>query len=144
VSHRVLLCVEDNDGEYYLIRMAVREAGIPVEICRVADGEQALHFLRRVNGYELAPRPDLILLNVNLPRKDGLEVLSDIRASDSLRSIPTVMFTSSALATEKKRALALGAEDFISKPGTLSGLLEVVRFLCCRYLMPDSAEAVSA
>jgi two-component system, chemotaxis family, response regulator Rcp1 len=133
--HRVLLSVEDNDGEYYLIRMAVREAGIPVEICRVADGEQALHFLHRSNGYEIAPRPDLILLNLNLPRKTGLEVLSDIQANDSLRSIPVVMFTSSTLATERKKALALGAEDFISKPFTLHELVEAVRSVCCRYLV---------
>jgi two-component system, chemotaxis family, response regulator Rcp1 len=139
MSHRVLLSVEDNDREYYLIRMAVREAGIPVEICRVVDGEEALHFLHKSNGYEIAPRPDLILLNWNLPRKNGLEVLSDIQASDSLRSIPVVMFTSSTLTTERKQALAAGAEDFISKPQTLDGLVEAVRSVCCRYLAPEPA-----
>jgi CheY-like chemotaxis protein len=137
MARRVLLSVEDNDGEYYLNQMAVRETGIPVEICRVADGEQALHFLRRSNGYEIAPRPDLILLNLNLPRKNGLEVLSDIQASDSLRSIPVIMFTSSALTTERKKALAAGAEDFISKPMTLDGLVETVRSVCSRYLAPE-------
>jgi two-component system, chemotaxis family, response regulator Rcp1 len=137
MSHRVLLSVEDNDGEYYLIQMAVREAGIPVDVRRVVDGEQALDFLHKSNGYEIAPRPDLILLNVNLPRKNGLEVLSDIQASDSLRSIPVVMFTSSALTTERQQAMAAGAEDFISKPLTLDGLVEAVRSVCCRYLAPE-------
>jgi two-component system, chemotaxis family, response regulator Rcp1 len=137
MAHPVLLSVEDNDGEFYLIRMAVREAGIPVELCRVADGEQALHFLQRSNGYEIAPRPDLILLNVNLPRKNGFEVLSDIQASDSLRSIPVIIFTSSTRTTERKKALAAGAEDFISKPTTLDGLVDAVRSVCCRYLAPD-------
>jgi two-component system, chemotaxis family, response regulator Rcp1 len=137
MPHRVLLSVEDNDGEYYLIRMAVRESGIPVEVRRVVDGEQALHFLHKSNGYEIAPRPDLILLNVNLPRKNGLEVLSDIQASDSLRSIPVVMFTSSALTSEREKALAAGAEDFISKPLTLNALLAAVTSLCCRYLAPE-------
>jgi two-component system, chemotaxis family, response regulator Rcp1 len=134
VAHRVLLSVEDSDAEYYIIKMALRETGIPVDLHRVKDGEQALSFLQKVHGYEIAPRPDLILLNVNLPRKDGFEVLTDIQASDTLRAIPVVVFTSSSLTKEKKKALALGAQDYISKPGTLAGLIDTLRSVCSQFL----------
>jgi two-component system, chemotaxis family, response regulator Rcp1 len=130
----VLLSVEDSDAEYYIIKMALRETGIPVDLHRVKDGEQALSFLQKVDGYEIAPRPDLILLNVNLPRKDGFEVLTDIQASDTLRAIPVVVFTSSSLTKEKKKALALGAQDYISKPGTLAGLIDTLRSVCSQFL----------
>jgi two-component system, chemotaxis family, response regulator Rcp1 len=134
VAHRVLLSVEDSDAEYYIIKMALRETGIPVDLHRVKDGEQALSFLQKVDGYEIAPRPDLILLNVNLPRKDGFEVLTDIQASDTLRAIPVVVFTSSSLTKEKKKALALGAQDYISKPATLAGLIDTLRSVCSQFL----------
>jgi CheY-like chemotaxis protein len=71
----------------------------------VADGEEALLFLQKTRGYELAPRPDLILLNLNLPKRDGFEVLSDIRDTDALRSIPVIIFTSSSLTSERQKAL---------------------------------------
>jgi two-component system, chemotaxis family, response regulator Rcp1 len=134
MPHRVLLSVEDSDTEYYIIKMAVEELQIPVQLLRVSDGEQALSFLHKVHGYELAPRPDIILLNLNLPKRDGFEVLSEIQASELLRSIPVVMFTSSSRATEKRKALALGARDYISKPASLNGLIEALRSVCCQYL----------
>ena len=130
----VVLSVEDSDAEYYVIKIAVQEVDIPVQLCRVADGEQALWFLQKTHGYEIAPRPDLILLDLNLPRKDGFEILAEIRASESLRSIPVVIFTSSSLATERKRALTLGAQDYISKPRTLDGLINALRSVCYRFL----------
>jgi two-component system, chemotaxis family, response regulator Rcp1 len=134
VGHRVLLSVEDSDTEYYIIKIALGETGIPVDLHRVSDGEQALCFLHKVDGYEIAPRPDLILLNLNLPRKDGFEVLSDIQASDTLRAIPVIVFTSSSLAKEKKKALAFGAQDYISKPGSLAGLIDTLRSVCSQFL----------
>jgi two-component system, chemotaxis family, response regulator Rcp1 len=134
MGQRVLLSVEDSDAEYHLIKMAVEETAIPVRLCRVSDGDEALWFLRRIHGYEAAPRPDLILLNLNLPKKDGFQVLTEIRTSGSLRSIPIIMFTTSARATERKKAIALGAQDFISKPGTLAELLEAVTAVCERFL----------
>jgi two-component system, chemotaxis family, response regulator Rcp1 len=108
MGHRVLLSVEDNDAEYYIIKMALQETEIPVQLCRVSDGEQALSFLHKIHGYEIAPRPHLILLNLNLPRKDGFAVPTEIQASETLRSIPVVIFTSASLETERKKALALG------------------------------------
>lgn len=103
IGHRVLLSVEDDDAEYHIIKMAVEKCGIPIQVCRVADGEEALLFLQKTRGYELAPRPDLILLNLNL--RDGFEVLTDIRDTDALRSIPVIIFTSSSLTSERQKAL---------------------------------------
>jgi chemotaxis family two-component system response regulator Rcp1 len=137
MARRVLLSVEDNDADYYIIRMAVRETRFAITMCRVSDGDQALAFLRKCKGYETSPRPDLILLDLNLPKKNGLEVLFEFRASESLRSIPVIMLTSSTLAIDRDSALALGAQDFISKPGTLDGLVNVVSSVCGRYLGPE-------
>jgi two-component system, chemotaxis family, response regulator Rcp1 len=103
-------------------------------LLRVSDGEQALSLLHKVHGYELAPRPDIILLNLNLPKRGSFEVVSEIQASELLRSIPVIMFTSSSLATEKRKALALGSRDYMSKPATLNGLIEALRSLCSQYL----------
>jgi two-component system response regulator len=138
MGHYVLLSVEDDNTDYYVINMAVRETGLEIEVCRVSDGEQALAFLHRSNGYEVSPRPGLILLDLNLPRKEGFEVLSDIQTSDSLRSIPVVVFTSSSLARDKEKALTLGAQDYIRKTGSLDAMAEAVRSVCSRYLAPGS------
>ncbi|MFL6352678.1 MAG: response regulator [Bryobacteraceae bacterium] len=94
-------------------------------------------FCGGAKGTETSPRPDLILLDLNLPRKNGLEVLFGVRASLPLRSIPVIMLTSSRLATGRDLALALGAQDFISKPGTLDGLANVVSSVCGWYLGPE-------
>lgn len=134
LRHGVLLSVEDDDAEYYIIKMAVEKCGIPIRLCRVSDGEEALLFLQKAGAYALAPRPDLILLNLNLPKRDGFEVLADIRATELLRSIPVIIFTSSSLSSEREKALALGAADFISKPGTLDGLMETIRSVCSQFL----------
>ena len=134
LGHGVLLSVEDDDAEYHIIKMAVEKCGIPIQVCRVSDGEEALLFLQKTGGYELAPRPDLILLNLNLPKRDGFDVLADIRDTEPLRSIPVIIFTSSSLQSERQKALDLGAADFISKPGTLDGLMETLRSVCLQFL----------
>jgi CheY-like chemotaxis protein len=91
-------------------------------------------FCRKPKGYEIAALPDLILLNVNLPKKNGFEILAEIRASQSLRSIPVVVFTSASVPTERTKALALGAEDYISKPKDLDGLFDELRSVWSRFL----------
>ena len=92
---RVLL-VEDNEADVRLTREALREAGEDVRLSAVGDGEQALAYLRREEGFAEAPRPDLVLLDLNLPRKNGLEVLDEMRADEALAAIPVIMLTSSA------------------------------------------------
>lgn len=134
MAERVLLSVEDSDAEYYIIKMAIEEARFPIRLCRACDGEEALWFLEKSHGHEASPRPDLILLNINLPKRDGFQILTAVRATESLRSIPVVMFTTSLSSGERRKALALGAEDFISKPRTLDALIETLKSVCTKFL----------
>ncbi len=134
MPQRILLSVEDDYAQFRIMRIALEETALAVQLYRVSDGEEALSFLKNVHGYELAPRPDLILLDLNLPKKGGFDVLREIRANESFRSIPIVMFTAFSLATEKSKALALGAQDYIWKPMTFDEFVRTLRFVYYRFL----------
>jgi chemotaxis family two-component system response regulator Rcp1 len=127
---RVLLYVEDEDAAVFLLETALKEAHIQVDLYRVSDGEQAIAFLKHTPPYEWAPRPDLVLLDLNLPRKNGLEVLAEMKKNKPLADIATVVFTSSALHSDRKKSLALGAQNYITKPSTFDGFIEAVRSAC--------------
>ncbi len=130
MSDKVLLYVEDEDAAVFLLETAIREAELAVQLFRVSDGEQALAFLQRSGAYAKAPRPDLILLDLNLPRMNGLEVLSEMQSSGELRSIGVVVFTSSSLPADRRRSLSLGAKEYITKPSSFDGFVEAVRTAC--------------
>jgi CheY-like chemotaxis protein len=132
MGERVLLYVEDEDAAVFLLETALREADIRVQLYRVSDGEQALAFLRCSGAYEKAPKPDLMLLDLNLPRKNGLEVLSEMQHDAQLRDITVIVFTSSALSTDRRKSLALGAREYITKPSSFDGFVEAVKTACAR------------
>lgn len=132
MGERVLLYVEDEDAAVFLLETALKEAGIQVRLYRVSDGEQALAFLRCSGAYEKAPKPDLILLDLNLPRKNGLEVLAEMQNDRLLRDHNVIVFTSSALAADKRKSLALGAQEYITKPSSFDGFVEAVKTACAR------------
>jgi CheY-like chemotaxis protein len=136
-GNRVLLYVEDEDAAVFLLETAIREAAIDLELHRVSDGEQAIAFLERTGVYNTAPRPGLILLDLNLPRRNGFEVLAEVRDDASLSAIPVVVFTSSSLASDRQRSLALGARQYITKPSTFDGFLDAVKTVSS-YLPPSS------
>jgi CheY-like chemotaxis protein len=140
MDERVLLYVEDEDAAVFLLETALREAGIQLKLYRVSDGEQALAFLRGAGAYEKAPRPDLILLYLNLPRKNGLEVLSEMQNDPRLRDIVVIVFTSSALSSDRRKSLALGAREYITKPSSFDGFVQAVKNACS--LFPSSAGSV--
>lgn len=140
MDERVLLYVEDEDAAVFLLETALREAGIQLKLYRVSDGEQALAFLRGAGAYEKAPRPDLILLDLNLPRKNGLEVLSEMQNDPRLRDIVVIVFTSSALSSDRRKSLALGAREYITKPSSFDGFVQAVKNACS--LFPSSAGSV--
>lgn len=130
MNQRVLLYVEDEDAAVFLLETALKEADIDVTLYRVADGDEALAFLNKAGRYHDMPRPDLVLLDLNLPRRTGLEVLSEMRESDEFRSMAVVVFTSSSLAIDKRRSLALGAQEYITKPASFDGFVAAVKSAC--------------
>ena len=122
-----ILLVEDNLGDARLTQEALREARVGNHLNLVRDGVEALAFLRREGAYASAPRPDLILLDLNLPRKDGREVLSEIKSDERLRRIPVVVLTVSQAEEDILRAYNLNANCFITKPVDLDQFIKVVR-----------------
>jgi CheY-like chemotaxis protein len=130
MGERVLLYVEDEDSAVYLLETALKEAKIRVDLYRVSDGEEALAFLNQSGAYRDSPRPDLVLLDLNLPRKSGLEVLSEMQGSEGLRPLPVIVFTSSIRAADRTKSLALGAQEYITKPSSFEGFIEAIKTAC--------------
>jgi CheY-like chemotaxis protein len=122
---RVLL-VEDNEADVRLTREALREGGETVRLSSVADGEQALAYLRRQQGYTDAPRPDLVLLDLNLPRKNGLEVLEEMRADPHLAALPVIMLTSSSAGSDIVACYSRGANAYVVKPLELDDFMRLI------------------
>jgi CheY-like chemotaxis protein len=122
-----VLLVEDSLAEARLAREALLESRSPVQLHVASDGYQAMDFLRRQGAYADAPRPRLVLLDLNLPGKDGREVLRDIKADENLRSIPVVVLTTSQAQSDITRAYELYANCYIQKPLELDGFIDVVK-----------------
>lgn len=122
-----ILLVEDNPGDVLLTREALKENKLHVNLSVIADGDSALAFLHRHDRYLNAPRPDLILLDLNLPGRDGRQVLADIKADESLRCIPVVILTSSQAEEDVIKAYHLRANCFVQKPLDLDQFIKVVR-----------------
>lgn len=122
-----ILLVEDNPADVDLTRETLEFAKIRNRLHAVSDGVEALAFLRRQSPYEEAVRPDLILLDLNLPRKDGREVLQELKGEPSLRSIPVVVLTSSDAEKDVLKSYDLGANCYITKPVDLDQFADVVR-----------------
>ena len=122
-----ILLIEDNAGDARLAREALRDAKVRNNLSWVSDGVEALAFLRHQGKYSQSPRPDLILLDLNLPRKDGREVLTEIKADDNLKRIPVVILTTSQAEEDILRAYHLSANCYISKPVDLDQFMKVVK-----------------
>lgn len=110
-----ILLVEDNPGDVLLTREALNGTQVPHVLRVVNDGEQAMAFLRRLNGHADAPRPDLILLDLNLPRKSGHEVIAEVKANPNLKSIPIVVLSSSESDQDVARAYKLNVNCYLTK-----------------------------
>jgi len=124
-----ILLVEDNPGDVRLTIEAFKDGHVLNNLSVACDGVEALAFLRRQGQYAGAPRPDLILLDLNLPRKDGREVLADIKTDDELKHIPVVILTTSAADTDVLRTYQLHANCYILKPVDLEQFLRVTRLI---------------
>lgn len=122
-----ILLVEDNPGDVRLTIEALREAKVHNHLSVARDGLEAMAFLRRQGAFAQAPRPDLILLDLNLPRKDGREVLTEIKADLTFRRIPVVILTTSQAEEDIIKAYNLNANCYISKPVDLDQFVKVVK-----------------
>jgi len=122
-----VLLVEDDPGDVLMTREAFEHYKIRNPLHVVNDGEQALQFLRRTGGYAEAPRPGLILLDLNLPRRDGLEVLAELKQDPGLRVIPVVILTTSQAEEDILRSYALHANAYVSKPVDFERFMDVIR-----------------
>lgn len=122
-----ILLVEDNPGDVRLTREALKESKIRNNLSIVRDGVEAMAFLRREGDYAAAPRPDIILLDLNLPRKDGREVLHEIKDDDSLRRIPVVILTTSDDEHDILESYNLHANCYITKPVDLNRFVTIIK-----------------
>jgi two-component system response regulator len=127
-----ILMADDDEDDRLLARDALREAPVPVMLRFVQDGGELLDYLRRERRYAPpadAPTPSLVLLDLNMPRMGGMEALREIRRDPALRRIPVVVMTTSGEHDDVVKSYDLGANSFITKPVTFSGLVEVMRTL---------------
>ena len=127
---RVILLVDDDPDDWLLVQDAVLECGWKGDLRRVENGEELLDYLRRRGRYAApasSPRPGLILLDLNMPRKDGREALLELKTDPNLRRIPVVVLTTSKADTDIAKLYELGASSFISKPVHFEGLVNVLR-----------------
>ena len=141
------LLVEDNPGDVPLTQEALKDSKVRNNLNILGDGISALSFLRRESPYENAPRPDIILLDLNLPRMDGRELLSHIKADPKLKRIPVVVITSSEAEQDILRTYDLHVNCYVTKPVDLDQFIKVVQSIETFWLtivqlpLPDSAEA---
>lgn len=122
-----ILLVEDNPADADLTRESLFDCKILHDLHVAADGVDALHFLRRHPPHEDAPRPDLIFLDLNLPRMDGRELLSELKADSDLRRIPVVVLTSSKAEEDVVRSYELHASAYVTKPVDLAGFWTIIK-----------------
>jgi len=124
----IILMADDDDDDFMLTRKALGESRLLNRLMRVSDGEELLDYLNRRGDYnaENAPRPGVILLDLNMPRKDGREALKEIKSNDELRNIPIVVFTTSKAEEDIYKTYQLGVNSFITKPVTFDNLTEVM------------------
>ena len=122
-----VLLVEDNAADVFLLEAALEKSTVPVELSTAGDGVAALEHLRR--GAEHATLPDLMLLDLNMPRMNGFDVLAAIRAEPALAHLVVVVFTTSNAPADAQRAYALEASSYVSKPTSFEGFTQLIRQL---------------
>lgn len=127
----VILMADDDDDDFMLTQKALKESKLLNTLVRVKDGEELTDYLLKKGEYESKEtlRPGIILLDLNMPRKDGREALKEIKEHENLRNIPVVVFTTSKAEEDIYRSYQLGVNSFITKPVTFANLLEVMKSL---------------
>ncbi len=126
MTHIHILLVEDNEGDIFLLTEALEERKIANKISIARDGSEAIDFLEKIGKFKDELLPDLILLDINLPKKNGHEVLEYIKGSDSLKTIPVIMLTTSSSESDVLRSYKNHANCFITKPVDVDNLMKVI------------------
>jgi CheY-like chemotaxis protein len=136
-----LLLVEDNAADVRLVREGLSVFESKCNLNVVSDGEAAIDYLKRRGQYSVVARPSLVLLDLNLPKKDGLEVLREVKSDPSLKRIPVMVLTSSRSEHDVTAAYELGANSYVRKAGTLDEIYGIMRsiydFWVCHVVLPD-------
>jgi CheY-like chemotaxis protein len=122
-----VLLVEDSPGDVRLTREALKEGKVRNNLSVVSDGVEAMEFLRREGRYAQAPRPDIVLLDLNMPRKDGREVLAEMKSDESLKRIPVVILTTSEAEQDILKTYDLHANCYLTKPVDLEQFISIVK-----------------
>lgn len=122
-----ILLAEDNEGDVRLTREAMKEGKLAINLHIAKDGVETMEFLRREGKFADATRPDIILLDLNMPRKDGREALAEIKADDDLKSIPVVILTTSSAEEDVMKTYDLHANCYITKPVDMDQFIKVVQ-----------------
>jgi CheY-like chemotaxis protein len=121
-----IMLVEDNPADARLTEEAMRDCGLPTMLHHVWDGEQAMEFLKQANGYRDSPRPDIILLDLNMPKMDGRAVLQQLKSDRTLMTIPVVVLTTSEAEEDILRSYELHANCYVQKPVDLDKFMSIV------------------
>ena len=124
---REILLAEDSTADVRLMQEVIKECGLDCNLHVVEDGSKVVDFLMHRAGFESAPRPDLILLDLNMPREDGYDVLTEIKSSRDLRLIPVIVLSSSSSAVDIRSAYQLNANCYISKPASMIDFVKVMK-----------------
>ncbi|MDK2408736.1 response regulator [Aphanizomenon sp. PH219] len=126
-THKIIFLVEDNKADIRLIQEALKTSLLPHQVITVRDGVEAMNYLHQEGEYANSPRPDLILLDLNLPRKDGREVLAEIKSDPQLKRIPVVILTTSKNQDDIFHSYDLHANCYITKSRNLSQLFQIIQ-----------------
>lgn len=122
-----ILLLEDEPSDAYLVKMALKEGKVPANLHHAVDGREGLEFLNRTEKYADMPRPDLILLDLNMPRMNGCEFLTAVKADERFKSIPVVVLTSSAVEKDVALSYQLGATSYIAKPADMQQFVKAIQ-----------------
>lgn len=138
-----ILLVEDNPGDVRLTQEAFREGNVPVNLSVVMDGVEAIKFLKKLDEYHSSPTPDLILLDLNLPKLDGREVLEEIKTDPNLRHLPVVVLTTSNAESDILKSYNLYVNSYINKPVDFDKFFDIIKkieeFWFNTAILPSSA-----
>jgi two-component system, chemotaxis family, response regulator Rcp1 len=120
-----ILLVEDSEADIYLLRKALENTGLNIQLTVIEDGAEALAFARSEGKYKEAVVPDLALLDLNLPKKQGVEVLAGLRGNERFKAVPVLIMTSSASPIERRSMESLGVVRYLTKPADLNAFLQI-------------------